>query len=1161
MHLPELSIRRPVTVIMFYLGIIILGVISWSRLPQELFPSISYPQITIVTTYENASPQEIETLITKIIEEAVGTVNGLKKISSISKEGLSLIILDFDWGTNMDFASLGVREKIDLIKERLPLGAEDPIVMKYNPFEIPILILSVKGEMSSRQLRELCRKEIKDELEKIEGVASANIVGGREREILVELDQGKLFANKIPILKVAEAIKQTNFTFPAGTIKERFYEYLIRTIGEFQAVKEVEKVVVDVQEVNPPKTQYEAYLRQLKGETSDKRVIHITDLGRVLDTLKDLTNISRYNGQENISIRIQRQAGANIIKVVGLVKKQLKEIQERLRDRKVDIQIIYDQSQFIRDSINGVRDAAIQGGVLAFFVLLFFLMNIWSSLIVTLSIPISIMLTFSLMYFRHLSVNIMSLGGLALGVGMLVDNAIVVMENVFRHRQLGKPALTAASEGASEVAAAIVASTLTTIAVFLPLIFVKGVAGQLFKELAFTVTFSLLASLLVALSLIPRLAARIKPRRVETEERLWMRVLRSVYLNTLKAFLKFKYFFLAGIVLLTGICFMMLKGVDKELMPKVDQREFMIKVDMPTGTKIEVTDRVVKRIENILLGYPDIKGVSVIIGSSKEKEYGGTVQTLGPHQAQIVVNLKKLSKRAPAYRKSQEVIQELQKDLLNVDLEGAKLEYVLQETIFKAALQGGKPVNVEVKGKDLDVLRSLSGRLMEEMKSVSGLYDISSDLMPAQPEVKINIMKEKAALYNLSVNSISLSAQAAIKGYVASKYKEEGREYDIRVRLREEDRDDLAKIRNILIHSPLGIEVPLADVAYLSRGLGPSEIHRLDQERTVMVSANIYKRGFSEVISDIDNIIAGMDIPKGYVVKMSGERKEMEESFKSLIFALILAVVLVYMIMASQFESLWQPFIIMFTLPLSIIGVTAALLLTHTTLNVVVFLGVIVLGGIVVNNGIVLIDRVNGLRREGFSPYQAVLEAGQNRLRPILMTAMTTTLGLIPLALGLGEGAELRAPMAITVIGGLTSSTFLTLFVIPALYLIAVNIMERKPEVKVEEKEEREEEVKKELVVIPPPERGELQEKISEPEVEQVQDLNPRQKKAMEYIRKQGKITRKEYIQLFNVSVATAARDIKELQERGLIVPRGPNGPGRWYEVNKDNRESPGEGK
>ena len=1155
MRLPELSIRRPVTVIMFYLGIIILGIISWSRLPQELFPSISYPQITIVTTYENASPQEIETLITKIIEEAVGTVNGLKKISSISKEGLSLIILDFDWGTNMDFASLSVREKIDLIKERLPLGAEDPIVMKYNPFEIPILILSVRGEISSRELRELCRKEIKDELEKIEGVASANIVGGREREILVELDQGKLFANKIPILKVAEAIKQTNFTFPAGTIKERFYEYLIRTIGEFQAVKEVEKVVVDVQEVNPPQTQYEAYLRQLKGKTSDKRVIHVVDVGRVLDTLKDLTNISRYNGHENISIRIQRQAGANIIKVTRLVKKQLKEIQQRLKDRKVDIQIIYDQSQFIRDSIKGVKDAAVQGGVLAFFVLLFFLMNIWSSLIVTLSIPISIMLTFSLMYFRHLSVNIMSLGGLALGVGMLVDNAIVVMENIFRHRQLGKPSLQSASKGASEVAAAIVASTLTTIAVFLPLIFVKGVAGQLFKELAFTVTFSLLASLIVALSLIPRLAARIKTKNVETKERFWLRILRTLYLNSLTVFLKFKYIFLAGIILITVVCFVMLKGVDKELMPKVDQREFMIKVDMPTGTKIEVTDRVVKRIENILLTYPDIKGVSVIIGSSKEKEYGGTVQTLGPHQAQIVVNLKKMSKRDPRYRKSQDVIHQLQRDLVKVDLEGARLEYVLQETIFKAALQGGKPVNIEVKGRDMEVLRSISEKLMQEMKKVSGLYDISSDLMPAQPEVKINIMKDKAALYNLSVNSISLSAQAAIKGYVASKYKEEGREYDIRVRLREEDRNDLVKIRNILIHSPLGIEVPLADVAYLSRGLGPSEIHRLDQERTVIVSANIYKRGFSEVVVDIDRIIAGMEIPKGYVVRMSGERKEMEESFKSLIFALILAVVLVYMIMASQFESLWQPFIIMFTLPLSIIGVTVALLLTHTTLNVVVFLGMIVLGGIVVNNGIVLIDRVNGLRREGFSPYDAVVEAGQNRLRPILMTAMTTTLGLIPLALGLGEGAELRAPMAITVIGGLTSSTFLTLFVIPALYLIAVNIMERRP--KMEEKKEKREELKPEkVIVIVSPEEKEKREEITEeyefPE-EEIEDLNPRQKKALQYIKKQGKITRKEYIQLFNVSVATAARDIKELQKKGIIIPRGPNGPGRWYEINKKN--------
>ncbi len=1179
MHLPEFSIRRPVTITMFYLGIILLGVISWTRLPQELYPSISYPQITVVTTYENASPEEIETLITKIIEEAVGTVNGLKGISSISKEGLSLIILDFDWGTNMDFASLGVREKIDLVKERLPLGAEDPIVMKFNPFEIPILILSVKGGISSRELRELCRKEIKDEVEKIDGVASAGISGGREREILVDLDQGKLYASRIPILKVAEAIKQTNFTFPAGTIKETFYEYLIRTMGEFEAVKEIQDVVVDVQEVDPPQTQYEAYIRQAKGITSDKRIIHVKDLGEVYDSLKDLTNISRYNGQENISIRIQRQAGANIIQVVKEVKKRLLDIKERLKDR-AEIEIVYDQSNFIHDSIQGVKDAAIQGGILAFIVLFFFLINFFNSLVVTLSIPISIMLAFSLMYFRGLSVNIMSLGGLALGVGMLVDNAIVVVENIFRHKQTDGDLSGSVSQGASEVAVAILASTLTTIAVFLPLIFVKGVAGQLFKELAFTVTFSLLASLIVALTLIPVaiwfISSLFKKkrttglRRAESgpKEWAWMRGLQFIYIKSLEGFLRFKNIGLSLIVILTLGCFYMLGKVDKELMPKVDQREFIIKLDMPTGTRIEITDSVVKKIEKTLLTFPDIDGVNVTIGSSREKDYGGVVETLGSHQAQIVANLKKMAKNDIAYRRSQDVIQQLQRDLVGVDLEGVQLEYILQETIFKAALQGGKPVNIEIKGRDLDILRSLSDEIIIKLENVPGLYDVKSDLMPPQPEIKVNINKEKAALYNLSVNSISLSAQAAIKGYVASKYKEEGREYDIRTRLREEDRESLAKIRNVFIHSPLGIEVPLADVAYLTRGIGPSQIERLDQERTVIVSANIYKRAFSEIIKDIEKIIDQMHISKDYVVRMSGERKEMEESFKSLFFALILSITLVYMIMAAQFESLWQPFVIMFTVPLSIVGVSFALLATGTTLNVVVFLGMIMLGGIVVNNGIVLVDRINKLQDEGSNAYDAVFEACKNRLRPILMTALTTTLGLIPLALGIGEGAELRAPMAIAVIGGLSSSTFLTLFVVPALFLIVSGITERRlssKKAKTESlskiKEEKpkegsskisEEKIKEEPqapILAPQPYIKEEKEFLPVQPAAGELGLNERQKKAIEYLKREKKITRREYMDFVKVSVATAARDLGELQKRGLIITRGPSGPGRWYEL------------
>lgn len=1142
MKLPEFSIRRPVTVIMFFLGVVLLGFISWQRLPQELFPSISYPQITIVTTYENASPEEVETMITKIIEEAVGTVNGLKRISSISKEGLSLVILDFDWGTNMDFASLGVREKIDLIKERLPLGSQDPIVMKFNPFEIPVMILSITGELSPREMKEICRKRIKDELEKIEGVASANIVGGREREILVELDQGKLYSLNIPILKVASALKETNFTFPAGTIKETFYELLIRTMGEFKRVKEVESTVVDVQEINPPRTRYEMIERQLKGKTGEKRVIHIRDIGIVKDTLKELTNISRYNGEENISIRIQRQAGANIIKVAEEVKKKLREIRENLpREGNIRVDIIYDQSKFIRDSIKGVRDAAIQGGILAFFVLLFFLHNFYSSLIVTVAIPISIMVTFSLMYFRHLSINMMSLGGLALGVGMLVDNAIVVVENIFRWRQLGREPKLAASGGASEVSNAIFSSTLTTIAVFLPLLFVKGVAGQLFKELAFTVTFSLLASLAVALSIIPQMASKAKGE-LKVVESAGIGAIKKIYTRLLCFFLKSKGLGLLIVILIFIFSLLLLKKIDRELMPKVDQREFLVKVEMPTGTKIEVTDRVTSKIEEILLTYPDVEGVSLTIGSPEKREYGGTVQTLGAHQAQLVVKLKKLRKNDPNYRKSQDLIRELEKDLKKINLEGAHLEFVLQETILKQALQGGKPVNIEVRGKDLMVLKELTDELIKKLRKIRGLYDIRSTLSPPQPEIKVNIIKEKASLYNLSVNSIALSAQAAIKGYIATKYKEGGKEYDIRVRLRQEDRNNLAKVRNILIHSPLGIEVPLADVATLAKGKGPSQIERLDQERVVLVSANIYKRGFSEIAEEIDYIIAGMDIPREYTIRMGGERKEMEESFRDLRFALILAILLVYMIMAAQFESLWQPFVIMFTVPLSLIGVAFALYLTNTTLNVVAILGFIILGGIVVNNGIVLIDHVNGLRREGYAPLEAVIKAGQNRLRPILMTAMTTILGLMPLALGIGEGAELRSPMAITVIGGLFSSTFLTLLVIPNLYLWVLKIIEPKAFQPVITEE-------REVEIITPPL---AEEKVEEKEVVKGElILNERQKRLIEYLQKNGRITRKDYAELFNISIATAARDLKELQNRGIIKSRGPKGPGRWYEINK----------
>ena len=504
MKLPEFSVNRPVTTSMFFIGVLMLGFISLTRLPQELFPSVTYPVLTIVTGYENAAPEEVETLITKIIEETVGTVSNLKRISSISKEGVSIVTAEFGWGTNMDFASLGIREKIDLVKERLPLGSADPIVMKFDPFELPVITLSITGDKSSAELLRLSRKFIEDEIEKVEGVASANISGGLEREILVAVDEGRLRASNISITRIVDGLKSSNLNYPAGTIEEHFYEYLIRTMGEFKVVSDIKGTVVGKDKADEQGAVTNRQRRQEPGK--EKRLIYLKDIAQIKDAFQEKTSISRYNGAENISISVQKQAGVNTIRVAQKVKERLKQIRDDLPSG-MDVKIIYDQSIFIKQSIRGVMDAAIQGGILAFIVLFVFLRNIKASLIVAGSMPISIMVAFSLMYFNGITLNMLSLGGLALGIGMLVDNAIVVIENIYNHIQKKKDIKEASKVGASEVSGAIFSSTLTTVAVFLPMVFVVGVAGQLFKELAFTVTFSLVASLVVALSLIPRLAA------------------------------------------------------------------------------------------------------------------------------------------------------------------------------------------------------------------------------------------------------------------------------------------------------------------------------------------------------------------------------------------------------------------------------------------------------------------------------------------------------------------------------------------------------------------------------------------------------------------------------------------------------------------------------
>jgi len=1024
---------------MIFSAIILLGIMSWNRLPQELFPPITYPQLTVVTTYENAAPEEIETQITRLIEESIGTVSNLRRITSISKEGVSIVIAEFLWSTNMDFAALGVREKIDLIKERLPIDAEEPIVKKYNPFDLPIMTLSVTGDVHPAKLRAVSERYIEDEIEKIEGVASADIAGGIEREILVEIDQDKLQASGVPILDVVDAIREANLNYPAGTIKEVFTEYLIRTMGEFKEVSEIEEIPVSREKIEaesrfPQYSRIDKEALIMQKEEPEETLILLKDIAAVQDTFKEVTSISRYNGKDNISVSVQKQAVANTIDVAEKVRAALKEI-ERNIPKDINIEVVYDQSLFIKNSINGVRDAALQGGILAFLVLLVFLGSFRSSFIVTLSIPISIMVTFSFMYFSGLSLNMMSLGGLALGVGMLVDNAVVVIENIFRHRQLGRDAKGAASGATGEVSGPIFASTLTTVAIFLPIIFVIGIAGQLFKELAFTVTFSLLGSLLMALSLIPVLSTGVNVKRRAAADRIpenaagYDSFFYRIFTGLLRWALSHKILTLGAAFFLFLISILSFTTIDKELMPKIDQGQFMINVTMPTGTLLTVTDRVTVKIEEVLLGMDDVDSVSIRVGSTKGRTGEEALQALASHQGRIIVNLSGDRKRS-----TQEVIQELKNSLKRIDLERGEVEYLLQESMFQSSLMGAAPIAVEVKGENLDILRKYALRVKGLIGRVPGIYGVKTSLTPPSPETKAYVVKDKAATYGLSVSDIAQTSHIAIKGYVVTKFKEKGREIDIKVRLREDDRSNISKLRHLLVHSPLDLDIPLSEISYFGIGKGPSQIERIEQERTVVVSANIFKRGLDKVIEDIKKVLLRLKLPEEYVVKLGGESEQMQESFESLIFALIIAVVLVYMIMASIFESLWQPFIIMFTVPLSLIGVAAALLATNTTISIVVLLGVIMLGGIVVNNGIVLIDYVNLLRSKNVALYDAIIRASQTRLRPIMMTALTTVLGLIPMALSTGEGSELRAPLAITVMGGLLVATFLTLVIIPILY-------------------------------------------------------------------------------------------------------------------------------
>ncbi len=1014
MKLSDFSIKRSVTTVMLILLVVILGFISLDRLNIDLLPEINFPGAAVITSYQGAGPEEIESLVTKPLENSLATVTNVSSISSISDAGQSTIIMEFNFGTDMDFAALDMREQTDLVSGFLPEDAQDPLVFKFDPSMIPVLQLGVYSGENLADLKTNVEDNVVPRLERLPGVASVSITGGLDKEILIELDRNKMENYNIDFNTVTQNLMLENFNVSGGQINRGNVEYIVRVTGKFESVDQIREVVIPT--------------------GSRGGFVKLSDIGTVKDTFKEVNTIARVNGEDSIGLTIQKQTDANTVSVAQGVRDEIKAIQEEQPN--LNMVPIADQAEYIEQSINSVYRNAIIGGILAVLVLLIFLRNIRSTIIIGLTIPISVVSTFLLLYFSGLTINIVSLGGLALGIGMLVDNSIVVLENIFRYKQYGLNRVEAASRGSEEVGMAIAASTFTTIVVFLPVIFVQGLTAQIFRELALTVSFSLFASLIVALTLIPMLSSKIlklSKKQLNISDDTKLGFIKKNYRNSLNWFLHHRWIVVTLIVILIAVGGLLAIDLGAEFLPTFDQGQMTINYDLPVGTVLDDTQEVAGEIEDILQDVPEVKTIFSNIGVGDAMS-GSAASESGT----FTVLLKDLSERD---RSTSEVMEELRN---KIRIPGADINIESQDMYMGGGMGAGQPVNIKVVGDDLTELERLSELVMDEMRQVEGVREIADSFEEGRPEFLINIDRSLAARLGLRVRTVANTVKSAITGDVATQYEVTGNEYDVRVTLKDEDKQNIEQIKNIMVPSPSGAKVPLYRVAKFEVSEGPKEILRINQERYAEITASLYQTDLNTAVSAIqERVNNNIDLPEGYDIRFGGQFQDLQESFTDLFYAFLLAIVLVYMVMASQFESFVHPLVIMFTVPLAIVGVILGLYITQTTISVPSLIGVIALAGIVVNNAIVLVDYINRIRDEGKNKIDAILEAGPIRLRPIMMTALTTILALIPLSLGIGEGSELQQPLAIVVISGLLFSTFLTLYVIPVLYSIFTDISDK----------------------------------------------------------------------------------------------------------------------
>ncbi|NQT90616.1 MAG: efflux RND transporter permease subunit [Candidatus Omnitrophica bacterium] len=1026
-RLPQLSVKRPITISMVFLGILIIGTIALTRLPIELLPNFSFGDISIFVDIRGGiPPEEVEEQVSKPIEDSVSTVSHLRSIISISEEGRSRVVMRFEPGINMDYALLEVREKFSRIKNQLPKQIEKPVIAKFEQQDVPILIIAATGlGYTPEMLRRIVDDEIKDRILRVNGVANVDIGGGRERKILVEVDQRKLQAYRLPIGKVINALNYSNVDLLLGGYDKGKNKYLIRVLGGFDDMEDIENVGIMA--------------------TPSKSIIRVKDVAVVKDSFLEAQSYSRVNVLPVVSLYIQKETEANTVEVIKQVQEVEKKLTTEILDKRIRLIETYNQAGVIEQAIDGVKRTLMWGAFLAILVLWVFLRDIRSTFIIAISIPISVIATFMCMFFLKITLNVMTLSGLAIGVGMLVDNSVVVLENIHRLREKAIKGTKVVIQGAQEMILAIIAATITTVVVFLPIVFVSKDIRILYMGLALTVAFSLISSLFVSLSIVPMLSAHlpllqwrlfrrketpVKPAKAMSKkfQKPLIDRLRMRYRRTLIGALRSRYLIFAiSMVMFVAAIYVLCAVVEKEFVGATEQQDFTIFVELPTGAKLDISDQAVAGMEKILETIPEVKQFSSRIEKWSSKIY---------------VKLVPLAQRA---RSTNEIIEDLR-----VRVEDVERKYREAFIYFEEAQEvETNEIILEIFGYNYNTLNEIAISMLTRMQTIPGLVDLKIRWRKGRPEWRLKVNRQKAALYGFSVDDIANVVHAQMRGLRATLFHTDAKQVEVIARLQEKDRRTLDQLRKLTLTKPDGTRIYLEQVVDFEPGLGPSKIWRKNKSRMIQVSANRGRHAFGTAANKITEALKGLKLPKDYYFDFGENYWRMIRNQKEFLALwppgiLWIVIVLIYLVLASLFESYTQPLIIMITVPLAAIGVAVALLVSKKTINIGVLMGSIMLGGIVVNNAIILIDYANRLSKNGYGPFRAIVTSGIARLRPIMMTTCTTLLGLLPMAIDKSEQANLWSPLAITVMGGLISSTILTLFIVPSTYLIFHDIRNRR---------------------------------------------------------------------------------------------------------------------